>query len=380
MTEQEYMSRAISLARLGEGFAHPNPMVGAVIVKDGHIIGEGYHKKRGCPHAERNAIAALSESARGATMYVTLEPCAHYGKTPPCTEAIIEQGIAKVVIGSSDPNPKVAGKGVAALRLAGIEVVEGFMREECDALNPVFFHYITTKTPYVILKTAQTLDGKIATKTGASKWITGEEARQEVQYLRFACMAIMVGIGTVLADDPLLTCRLPGGKNPLRVICDSSLRVPLSSRIVQTAGEVDTLFAFANPIYPIGPIHLEDISEGEGGEKMAALLQAGARLVNLPDGSGKVDLRRLMAFLGQQEVDSVLLEGGGSLNEAALKAGIVQEYRLYLAPKVFGGAGISPVRGEGVSLPEEAYLFSLQEVRRVGEDVLLRYKSRVVPD
>ena len=391
MSEQAYMSRAISLARLGEGYVHPNPMVGAVIVKEGRIIGEGYHKRYGFPHAERNAIASLSESARGATLYVTLEPCAHYGKTPPCTEAIIEQGIAKVVIGSADPNPKVAGKGVEKLLSAGIEVVEGFMREECDALNPVFFHYITTKTPYVIMKTAQTLDGKIATKRGASKWITGEEARREVHSLRFACMAVMVGIGTVLADDPLLTCRLPGGKNPLRVICDSSLRIPLSSRVVETAGQVDTLIALSNPNYPMGEIGLKNLPPEEKmapeetmapeekmapKEKMEALLKAGVRLVNLPDEAGRVDLRSLMSYLGEAKVDSVLLEGGGTLNEAALRSGIVQEYRLFLAPKVFGGAGVSPVSGEGVDLVDEAFLFTLEEMKRVGEDVMLRYKRR----
>ena len=226
MTDQEYMLRAIQLAKKGEGWTNPNPMVGAVIVKDGKIIGEGYHKKYGELHAERNAIASLTESAEGAVIYVTLEPCCHHGKTPPCTEAIIEQKIRKVVIGSRDPNPKVAGKGVQMLREAGVTVVEDFMREECDQLNPVFFHYITTKTPYVVMKYAMTLDGKIATKTGASKWITGESARKEVQHMRHQYMGIMAGIGTVLADDPMLNVRVEGWKSPVRIVCDSKLRIP----------------------------------------------------------------------------------------------------------------------------------------------------------
>ena len=208
MTDEFYMRRAIELAKKGRGWTNPNPMVGAVIVKNGSIIGEGYHEKCGELHAERNAIASLTESAEGATLYVTLEPCCHYGKTPPCTEAILEQKIARVVIGSRDPNPKVAGKGVQMLREAGVTVVEDFMREECDQLNPVFFHYITTKTPYVVMKYAMTLDGKIATKTGASKWITGESARKEVQHMRHQYMGIMAGIGTVLADDPMLNVRV----------------------------------------------------------------------------------------------------------------------------------------------------------------------------
>ena len=238
MTDQEYMLRAIQLAKKGEGWTNPNPMVGAVIVKDGKIIGEGYHKKYGELHAERNAIASLTESAEGAVIYVTLEPCCHHGKTPPCTEAIIEQKIRKVVIGSRDPNPKVAGKGVQMLREAGVTVVEDFMREECDQLNPVFFHYITTKTPYVVMKYAMTLDGKIATKIGASKWITGESARKEVQHMRHQYMGIMAGIGTVLADDPMLNVRVEGWKSPVRIVCDSKLRIPPGSQIVKKCGKV----------------------------------------------------------------------------------------------------------------------------------------------
>ena len=364
MTDQEYMLRAIQLAKKGEGWTNPNPMVGAVIVKDGKIIGEGYHKKYGELHAERNAIASLTESAEGAVIYVTLEPCCHHGKTPPCTEAIIEQKIRKVVIGSRDPNPKVAGKGVQMLREAGVTVVEDFMREECDQLNPVFFHYITTKTPYVVMKYAMTLDGKIATKTGASKWITGESARKEVQHMRHQYMGIMAGIGTVLADDPMLNVRIPGLKSPVRIICDSGLRIPMDSQIVKTAKEYRTIVAYAG----------EHSGEGckEAEEKEEQLHTAGVETVSVPDADGRVDLRKLMEYLGKQGIDSVLLEGGAALNGSALQAGIVSCVQTYIAPKIFGGQEAkSPVGGSGVKLACEAYGFEIKEIRRIGEDILI---------
>ena len=241
--DEKYMSVAIELAKKGYGYTAPNPVVGAVIVKDGCIIGQGYHEKYGEPHAERNALASCSQSPEGATIYVTLEPCCHHGKQPPCTDAIIEAGISRVVTGSGDPNPLVGGKGIRILKDHGIQVTEHVLKEECDGLNPVFFHYIRTKTPYVTMKYAQTLDGKIACFTGASKWVTGEEARAYVQHMRNRHMAIMVGAGTVQADDPMLNCRLEGGRNPVRIICDSTLRTSMDSKIVKTAGEIRTVFA-----------------------------------------------------------------------------------------------------------------------------------------
>lgn len=353
------MLRAIELAGKGEGWVHPNPMVGAVIVRNGRIIGEGYHRKYGELHAERNALASLSESAEGATMYVTLEPCCHYGKTPPCTEAIIEHRISRVVIGSRDPNPLVAGKGARILREAGIEVTEDFMKEECDAVNPVFFHYITEKTPYVVMKYAMTADGKIATRTGASKWITGEKARQEVQRMRHACMGIMAGIGTVLADDPLLNCRLEGGRHPVRIICDTNLRIPEDSQICRTADRYETVIACA----------------ADDPEKERSLSELGIRVIHLPkaDGGG-VDLQALMKTLGEDGIDSILLEGGGVLNDSALRAGIVSEVRAFIAPKLFGGTAKSPVEGEGIALPEHAVRMRLAEIRQFGEDLMLRYR------
>ena len=363
MTDQEYMLRAIQLAKKGEGWTNPNPMVGAVIVKDGRIIGEGYHKKCGELHAERNAIASLTESAEGATIYVTLEPCCHYGKTPPCTEAIIEQKIKKVVIGSRDPNPKVAGKGAQILRESGITVVQDFMREECDRLNPVFFHYITTKTPYVVMKYAMTLDGKIATKTGESKWITGEPARQEVQHMRHRYMGIMAGIGTVLADDPMLNVRVEGWKSPVRILCDSSLRIPLDSQIVRSAKEYRTIVAYA------GREENEEITE-KITKKIEQLHAKGVDTVCCPDEKGQIDLKKLMTYLGNEGIDSILLEGGGTLNDSALRAGIVKEVHCFIAPKLFGGKNSkTPVEGIGIGLPSEALKLKCTDICRIGEDI-----------
>ena len=232
------MRRAIELATKGEGHTDPNPLVGAVIVKDGRIIGEGYHEVYGSLHAERNALKNCTEDPSEADMYVTLEPCCHFGKQPPCTLALIEAGIRHVYVGSSDPNPKVAGKGIAQLKRAGIEVTENFMKEECDALNPVFFHYISTKEPYIALKYAMTADGRIATDSGRSQWITGAKAREHVHKLRNRYKGILVGIGTVLADDPILNCRIDGGRNPIRIVLDTYLSIPLESRLVQSAGDI----------------------------------------------------------------------------------------------------------------------------------------------
>lgn len=241
--DPKYMRRAIELALKAKGCTNPNPMVGAVIVKDGDILAEGYHHRYGDLHAERDAIKNLKESAQGATIYVTLEPCCHYGKQPPCTQAIVDAGISKVVIGSRDPNPLVAGKGVAFLREHGIEVIEDYHREECDGINPVFFHYIVSGEPYVALKYAMTADGRIATDFGDSKWITGQRARAYVHDLRNYYTGILAGIGTVLADDPLLTCRLPGGRNPIRIIMDSHLKIPIDCNLVGSVNEAPLIVA-----------------------------------------------------------------------------------------------------------------------------------------
>ena len=355
------MRRAVELARRGAGWTSPNPMVGAVIVKEGRIIGEGWHKKCGGLHAERNALATLTESAQGADLFVTLEPCCHHGRTPPCTEAILEHGIRRVVIGSRDPNPLVSGKGAGLLRRHGVVVEEDFLREECDALNPVFFHYITTGRPYVVMKYAMTLDGKIATRTGASQWITGETARRHVHRFRGRYSAILAGIGTVLADDPMLNCRIDGGHQPVRIVADSCLRLPLDSQLVQTAGEYRTILACAK----------------DDPEKEAALRGQGVEVLRIPGPDGRVDLRALMEYLGREQIDSVLIEGGGQLHEAALQAGIVNHVCAYIAPKLFGGAGAkTPVEGAGVSLPAEGAVLDNLQMTRLGKDLLLEYDVR----
>lgn len=356
MNDIEYMRMAIELAKKGEGWVSPNPMVGAVIVKEGRVIGSGYHQRYGQPHAERIALAACSEPPAGASMYVTLEPCCHHGKQPPCVDAILESKISHVITGSSDPNPLVAGKGIQILREHGVQVTEHVLKEECDRINPVFFHYIQTKRPYVVLKYAMTMDGKTAAYTGASKWITGETAREHVQKQRHRYSAIMTGIETVLADDPLLTCRMEGGKNPVRVICDSRLRTPLSSQIVKTAAEIPTYLATCctDP------------------EKHIAYIQNGCNILVIPEKDGHVDLWILMEKLGQEKIDSVLLEGGGTLNWSALENGMVQKVQAYIAPKLFGGQlARTPVDGTGFPSPADSVKLKNSTITQLGEDFLI---------
>ena len=356
MTDEEYMARALALAERGVGKVDPNPLVGAVLVKDGRIIGEGAHERFGAPHAERNALAACKEDPRGAALYVTLEPCCHWGKTPPCTEAILQSGVARVVIGSDDPNPLVAGGGVKRLREGGVEVTRGVLQSACDAENEVFFHFIRTGRPFCLLKYAMTMDGKSACVSGKSQWITGETARRRVHADRNRYAAVLVGVGTVIADDPLLTCRIPDGRNPLRVVCDTRLRTPLTSQIVQTAADVPSLLATC-----------------ETDEKRALPYRAaGCEVLTLPEKNGHVDLRALMAALGQRGVLSVVLEGGGTLAWSALEAGIVQRVQTYVAPKLFGGAGAkTPVLGAGVDAPDLAFRLSPPRVTALGDDLLL---------
>lgn len=360
MTEK-YMKRAIELAKQGRGRVNPNPLVGAVIVKDDRILAEGYHARYGDLHAERHAFSRLTENAAGAEMYVTLEPCCHYGKQPPCTEAIIEHGISKVYVGSDDPNDLVAGKGIARLREAGIAVETHVLQEECDALNPVFFHFIRKQTPYVVMKYAMTLDGKIACETGASKWVTGEKAREHVQETRNWLTAIMVGVQTVLQDNPRLTCRLPEGRNPIRIVCDSHLRIPKDCDLVQTAKEIPLLVATLKDSL--------DLPQAD------ILRDKGVDLIPAASLDGRIDLQDLMGILGSRKIDSVLLEGGGTLNESALRAGIVNRVQVYLAPKLFGGSGrYTPVRGEGVPDPGQAWLAKKPLITSFGEDILLEYE------
>lgn len=366
----KYMERAIELAKKGEGAVNPNPLVGAVIVKDNRIIGEGYHARYGELHAERNAFANLTEDAEGAEMYVTLEPCCHHGKQPPCVEAIVEHKIAKVYVGSDDPNERVAGKGIEFLRNHGVEVETQVMKEECDALNPVFFHYITTKTPYVVMKYAMTMDGKIATRKGLSKWITGEAARYNVQLTRNKYTGIMVGIGTVIKDNPMLNCRIEGGRNPVRIVCDSYLNIPLDCNLVSTAKDIRTIVATIMP----------DETEARYRkhiQKENSLCDKGVEIIHVETLDSKVNLNDLMIKLGELGIDGILLEGGGTLNYSALNAGIVNEVQVYIAPKIFGGSeAISPVEGLGVESPDLSFGFGLKKVENIEDDILLTYVKK----
>lgn len=364
-----YMRRAIELAKKGIGAVNPNPLVGAVIVKNGKIIGEGYHAKYGELHAERHAFAHLTESAENATMYVTLEPCCHYGKQPPCVEAIVEHKIAKVYVGSDDPNEMVSGKGYAYLREHGIEVETHFLKEECDALNPVFFHYITKKTPYIVMKYGMTMDGKIAAYTGASQWITNETSRMCVQEMRNAYVGIMVGIGTVLADNPMLTCRLPEEeypirRNPIRIVCDTNLRIPMESKLVQTAKMHRTIVACG-----------ADCLKTEGGLAKKQELEAfHVEVLEVNMDGAHLDLKDLLVKLGDCKIDGILLEGGGTLNYEFVNANLVDEIYAFIAPMILGGkTAITPVEGQGFDHPDKAKTFRIASVKTLGEDLCIRY-------
>lgn len=356
LKDNDYMKIALQLAEKGCGFTAPNPMVGAVIVKNNKIIGEGWHQKYGEMHAERNALAACTESPAGAVMYVTLEPCCHQGKQPPCVDAIIEAGIKRVVIGSEDPNPLVRGKGIKILKEHGIAVTEHVLSEECRQLNEVFFHFIQTKRPFVVMKYAMTMDGKIATRTGASKWITGKTARQHVAWQRHRYTAIMVGVGTVVADDPLLTCRMEGGKNPIRIICDTSLQTPVTAQVVQTANQIPTILATCC----------------QNQERQRIYKKSGCQILQVHKKEGHVDLKHLMKLLGEKKIDSILLEGGGTLNWAAISDGIVQKVQAYIAPKLFGGKDAkTAIEGEGIEIPSEAIRLKNSHIISLGDDVLI---------
>jgi len=373
MTDKDYMLRAIELAKKGFGFVNPNPAVGAVIVKDGRIISEGYHHEYGNLHAERDAFSRLTESAEGATIYVTLEPCCHTGKQPPCTEAIIENKIKRVVVGSRDPNPKVGGKGCQQLRNQGIEVVEDFLREECDEINQPFFHFIQTQRPYVVMKYAMTLDGKIATHTGESKWITGEIARRHVHRTRAKFSAILAGIGTILADDPMLNARIDGENphQPVRIIVDSKLRIPMDSNIVKSAGEYRTVVAY-------NPKAAEEYSNHCNltlDDKKNLLNKAGIELIDCGSQEGEVDICKITEWMSSQNLDSLLIEGGGQIHEAALKAGVVNYIMAYIAPKIFGGKDAkTPVEGMGFKTPTEGISLSVGKITKLGEDILVEGK------
>ena len=357
---EKYMRRAIELAAGGEGFVNPNPLVGAVIVKDGKVIGEGFHQRYGELHAERNALKSCTEDPSGADLVVTLEPCCHYGKNPPCTQAVIDSGIKRVFVGSYDPNPLVAGKGINTLREHGVEVVTEVLKEECDGLNEIFFHYITTNRPFVIMKAGITADGKIAAATGDSKWITNEKSRAHTHETRKRVAAILVGIGTVTSDDPMLSCRAENPSHPVRVVCDSKLCIPIHSRLVRTARQI--------------PVYVATISEDQ--ERARDLEGLGVHVIKTTAVNNCVDLENLMEQLGQMGVDSVLIEGGAEMHASALRAGIVNKTQFYVAPKIMGGDGKSAVGALGISLAGEAVQLKNPVITRFDDDILIEYEVK----
>lgn len=354
-----YMKRALELAKLGWGKTNPNPLVGAVIVKDGEIIAEGYHEKIGGSHAEVAAFNNATRDVKGGTIYVNLEPCSHYGRTPPCAKRIIEAGISKVVIGMVDPNPKVSGQGIKILKDAGIDVIEGVLENQAKKINEIFIKYITQKSPFVIMKTAMTIDGKIASISGDSKWISGESSRQYVHIVRDRVAAIMVGINTVLLDNPSLTTRLSSGqgKDPIRIIVDSMGRIPIDSKVIDSESKAGIILATTSLI---------DI------EKEKQLINKGVKVLKLDGENGHVDLIRLMKELYKLEIDSVLLEGGGGLNAAALNSCIVDKVMTFIAPKIIGGQGAkTSVEGKGIPYMKDAINLQDLSINRFGQDIMI---------
>lgn len=368
--DESFMREALSLAMRGEGTTRPNPMVGAIIVRSGKVIGRGWHEKCGGPHAEVNAFKAASEteagSASGATLYVTLEPCCHTGRTPPCVDLIIASGIARVVCAMEDPNPLVAGKGISALKAAGIQVSVGTLERESRALNRAFVKHIVTGLPYVTLKSAVSLDGKIATAHGESKWISCEESREDVHLMRARVSAIMTGIGTVLADDPLLTARPSGGarSQPTRIIVDTNLRIPLTSKIVATSREIPTAIAIGARTANSGDTEIR--------AKLAALEAAGTRIIPVSERDEKVDLASLANILGKDGIDSMLIESGGTLAWGAIEAGIVDRVRFYIAPVIIGGKRApGAIGGAGAASLALAPTLANTGTRMVGQDFVV---------
>lgn len=355
---EQYMQRALELARKGEGRTRPNPAVGAVLVREGRIVGEGFHPRAGEPHAEIFALREAGDLARGADLFVTLEPCSHFGKTGPCSQAIIEAGVGRVFVGTADPNPKVCGTGISRLVEAGIEVHEGILEKECRRLIAPFTKHVTTGRPFVILKSAITLDGKTSTRIGDSRWISNEASREDVHRLRDRVDGIMVGVGTVLEDDPCLTTRLAeGGRDPVRIVVDTHLRIPEEARILRLDSSAPTLVATG-----------EQASEG----KIGLLRELGAEILVLPLVEGRIDLKVLMERLGARGLQSILLEGGSRLNAGAFAAGIVDRMMIYIAPKIVGGDdGRGIFAGPGIEKMADARGLTDIRLRRFGDDILI---------
>jgi len=357
MPYEKFMKEALFLAKKGLGRTSPNPAVGSVVVKGGRVIAGGWHKKAGGAHAEIEALRAAGSKARGSILVVTLEPCCHFGKTPPCVEAIIAAGIRKVIVGAPDPNPLVSGKGVAALRAAGIEVTEGVLSAGCAALNEGWNKFITTGYPFVTLKLAASLDGKIAASGGDSKWITGTHSRRLVHRMRAENDAVMVGGLTALKDDPELTVRLFPGRDPVKVVLDSTLRVPVTSKIFNNA-QGGRLIIFA--------------SKNADEKKAAKARTAGAEVVTLDEGAGGLPLKKVLKALAKRGISSVLVEGGGVLASSLLREGLVDELVVFYGPIVIGADGLPMVAPLGLKGLKDAPGFKIVAVKKAGPDILVR--------
>jgi len=350
-----YMGIAISLARRGIGKTSPNPMVGAVIVANGKIIGRGYHKRCGDHHAEINAINSTKKNIKGSTFYITLEPCSHYGRTPPCVDALINENPERVVVGSLDPNPEVNGKGIKSMRSKGIKVDVGIRESECRKLNEYYFKFVKTGIPYITVKYAQTLDGRIATKSGDSQWISSEAARRYVHHLRRINGSIMVGAGTVVADNPQLTVRHVKGKNPFRIIVDSKLRIPIKSSVLTDANAHLTIIATTSAAPAV---------------KIAGVKKRGAEVwVVKKERNGRVSLRDLLRKLGKREIMSVLVEGGSEIITSLLKAGLVDKMIIPIAPKIVG-KGLEAIGDLNINKINNAIRFSSFKAMKKGDDII----------
>lgn len=354
--DKKYMRRALTLALKGRGYTRPNPIVGAVLVKDDRIIGEGWHKKFGDSHAEVNAFTSALEDPTGATLYITLEPCSHYGKTPPCADLIIKKKVARVVCAMQDPNPVVSGRGLELLQSHGISVTVGILEKEAKKVNDIFLKYIVYQTPFVLYKAAMSLDGKIACYTGDSRWVSSEESRKDVHKLRSVYTGIMVGAGTIIADNPRLTARIEGAINPIRIIVDGNLSIPTTARVFKEKGRNIILTT-------------SDASNSKKNE----FENLGAEIFCYDSSSiGKVDLKKAMIGLGSLGIDSILLEGGPTLATEALKAGIIDKVRFYYAPKIIGGnQAISSFVGKGVPTMDKSLLLNDVSYETLGEDFVI---------
>lgn len=354
----KYMRMALRLAGKARGRTSPNPMVGAIVVKNGKVLSRGYHRKAGEPHAEAVALAKAGKAAKGATLYVTLEPCSHTNKrTPPCTPLVMQSGVKRVVVAMIDPNPHVSGGGIKALRKAGIEVLTGVLEADAKKLNEAFIKHVTTGMPFVTLKIAQTLDGRIATAAGESKWITGEEARKEGHRLRDRHDAILVGINTVLKDDPSLTTRVPRGRDPLRIIVDSKLRVPLIAKVLTQRSTAKTFIAT-----------LDSMPK----DRLDKLLDAGAEILIVKEKSGQVDLKHLMRMLGSFGITSILIEGGSTVNASALRSGIVDKVVVFAAPLLMTGAdSLCSIGGKSPARLSNAVRLHRVTSQWVGQDLMV---------